>query len=177
MNLEEKKGCRYRLIEYTLFYLKWIDEAKSSVLQGDGKDYWNKKQLGQEYKSWSGYAFENICLLHVGKLKEALQIGGVSTRQWHWHSQGSHEGQGAEIDSVIDRADDCMNLCEIKFYNGACQLTKMDAEDLERKKRVFRDVTKTRKALFTTLITPFGASENAYFLESVEKQLTLEALF
>jgi hypothetical protein len=46
-----------------------------------------------------------------------------------------------QIDLVIDRADNCLNLCEIKFHQGEIRLTKSDVRNLERKKRVFLEQT------------------------------------
>ena len=46
-----------------------------------------------------------------------------------------------------------------------------------KKKALFYERTKTKKALFTTLITPYGVKENVNFLDAVEKQLSIEALF
>lgn len=171
---------KFRLVdEYSLFYLYWIDAIKQSILQGTDQDYWNKIQSTPSWYTWAGLAFENICLKHVGKIKEALEISGVSTRESHWRyvpPKGSNE-RGAEIDLVIDRADQCINLCEIKFYNDVYVMTKQDAEDLERKKMIFRQQTKTNKVLFITLITPYGVKENEHYISSVNNQFTLECLF
>jgi hypothetical protein len=163
---------RFRLIdEYSLFYLTWIDQAKQSIFQKAESDYWSKIQSSPAWHTWSGYAFENICLTHVSKIKMGLEIGGVSTTESYWRDPG------AEIDLVIDRADQCINLCEIKFYNSLYSLTKEDENDFERKKTIFREKTKTRKAIFTTLITAYGAKKNEHYLNSVDNQLTLECLF
>ena len=176
---KEVRDRNYRLIdEYSLFYLIWIDSAKQSILQGKEEDYWGKIQMTPAWHTWAGYAFENICFKAIGKIKEALKIGGVATREWRWrHFPTKENEEGAEIDLVIDRADQCINLCEIKFYNGIYALTKSDAENLERKKRVFLEKTQTRKAIFMTLITPYGTKENDHYLSFVDRQLTLEDLF
>ncbi len=177
---KEVKERKFRLIdEYSLFYLAWIDSAKQSLLQGTDKDYWGKIQTTSTWHTWAGYAFENVCLKHVSKIKEALEIGGVSTRESHWrHFPPKKTAEkGAEIDLVIDRADQCINLCEIKFYNGIYTMTKTDVDDLERKKTVFREKTKTRKSVFMTLITPYGVAENEHYSSCVDNQLMLEALF
>jgi predicted AAA+ superfamily ATPase len=177
---KQQREKKFRLIdEYSLFYLTWIDNAKQNLLQGMDKDYWGKIQQSSTWHTWAGYAFENICLKHVVKIKEGLEIAGVNTSQSYWQflpSKGSSD-PGAEIDLVIDRADQCINLCEMKFYNAAYLMTKEDANNLERKKAVFQEKTQTRKALFITLITPYGAKENEYYTSSVDNQLTLECLF
>lgn len=176
---KKRKEYKLRLVdEYSLFYLTWIDHDKHFFLQGIENNYWEKVQASQAWHIWAGYAFENICLKHVSKIKEALEIGGVLTQESHWqYSAQNKTERGAEIDLVIDRADQCINLCEIKFYNSLYTMTKLDAENLERKKNIFREKTGTRKAIFLTLITPFGVAENEYYLSSVNNQLTLDALF
>lgn len=164
------RTCRL-VDEYSLFYLTWIDATKHNLLRGSDKDHWNKLQMTPSWYAWAGYAFETICLQHIRKVKEALEIGGVSTNESHWHCNG------AEIDLVIDRADQCINLCEMKFYNNVYKMTRKDAEDLERKKRLFYETTGTKKTIFITLITPYGAHENEHYLRIVDNQITLDALF
>ena len=68
------------------------------------------------------------------------------------------------MDLVIDRADNCINLCEIKFCEEQFEITKDYAKDLERKKSVFQEITGTKKSI--TIITPFGLQkENVYWIE------------
>lgn len=176
---KQVKERRFRLIdEYSLFYLTWIDSVKENILRGSD-DYWMKIQKTPAWYVWTGYAFENICLKHVAKIKEALSIGGVNTVASHWqYAPPKHsEEKGAEIDLVIDRADDCVNLCEIKFCASEYTMTKQDADDLERKKSVFKEKTGTKKTVFMTLITPYGAVENTHYHSSVHNQLSLECFF
>ena len=110
------------------------------------------------------------------KIKDALKIGGVSTQAGYWKStiQGKKK---SEVDLVIDRADQCINLCEIKFCNAPYQVSKAYAHELQSKKEAFRNTTQTRKALFTTLITPYGASPNPAYLSAVDNQLVIDELF
>ncbi len=172
------KERRWRLIdEYSFFYLTWIENMRSSILRRSDPDYWMKNQSSQKWLIWAGYAFENICLKHVAKIKESLGISGVSSIETQWSYHGDEENEGAQIDLVIDRADNCINLCEIKFSNDVYILTKKDQVIFERKERVFRSETGTRKTLFTTLITPYGAEENTCYLGVVQKQLTMNQLF
>lgn len=168
----------YRLMdEYSFFYLYWIEEVKNSVLRNFDKEYWNKMSQTPGWHAWAGHTFENICLKHSGKIKEALGLAGITTGESHWQHIGTQKEKGAEIDLVIDRADNCINLCEIKFCKEEFIITKSYANDLERKKKVFQEVTKTRKTIFLTLITPFGVKENTHSIGIVDQQLTLDALF
>ncbi len=169
---KQSKERLYRLMdEYSLFYLSWIEEIKSSILRNFDKEYWNKICKTPAWHAWAGHIFENICLKHSDRIKEALGLGGITTLESHWRSKD------AEIDLVIDRADDCINLCEIKFCNDAFVITKSYAKDLERKKKIFQKTTGTRKTIFLTMITPYGVKENTHYIGLVDQQLTLDALF
>lgn len=175
---KKSKGGRYILVdEYSLFYLSWIKEAIDSHAMGI-PDYWLRKHQTAGFYSWAGYAFEAICYRHIDRIINALGLTVVATSatSWHYAPQKETEG-GAQIDLVIDRADRCMNLCEIKFSYDPIAIDKRIADELERKKRIFRQVTKTRKSLFITLITASGVKENDYSRSIINSKLTLDALF
>lgn len=166
-----KKG-KYRLTdEYSLFYLTWIEPLPKTGLRNARVNYWVKKQSTQAWASWSGHAYEGICLKHIGKIKQALGLAAVSTEAWTWFEKE------AQIDLVIDRADSCINMCEVKFYKTKFRIDKAYAKVLENKKHQFRLATQTRKALFTTLITTYGTIENDHYIGVVDNQLTMEDLF
>lgn len=138
-------------------------------------DYWSKICKGPKWHEWAGHAFENICLKHIDHIKIALGISGVLTEESHWH-YSNHE-EGAEVDLLIDRADDCINLIEIKFCNDEYVIDRDYAEKLERKKRIFQKVTQTRKVIFLTMITPYGVKKNDHYIGLVDQQLTIDHLF
>ncbi len=85
--------------------------------------------------------------------------------------------EGAQIDLLIDRKDQCINLCEMKLCESEFVIDKAYAADLRRKREVFRQVTGTRKAIFMTLVTPFGVKPNEYSHELIANTITLEPLF
>lgn len=175
-----KKQVRESLVllidEYSLFYLNWIDSIKGQLLQGVDKDYWTKRHNSQEWRSWAGFAFESICLKHVDWIKKALGIGGVTTNTYYWKSlrEGKKE---IEVDLVIDRADNCINLCEIKFRNAPYVLSKSYANELNFKRELFIEKSKTKKAVFNTLITSYGATKNAPYLSCIDNQITIDSFF
>lgn len=173
---KKKVGGFFRLIDpFSLFYLKWIEKADLKMGQLE-KNYWTKQQSSQGWAAWSGYVFENICLMHIDQIKWALGLSAVTSIQSQWSYRASGK-QGAQIDLVIDRADQCINLCEIKFYKSEFSINKEYADVLERKKNCFYEQTKSKKTLFTTLITSFGAKKNAHYLKVVDQHLDLNALY
>ncbi|MFZ4099266.1 MAG: AAA family ATPase [Chlamydiia bacterium] len=164
--------------EYSYFYLTWIEPIKEGIVLGNDPDYWLKMQQSTRWKSWSGYAFESLCLKHVAQIKRALGIAAVLTSesQWAYRPRDPSE-KGAQIDLIIDRGDDCINLCEIKFCHTTFTIDAAYARELERKIAVFREQTKTRKTIFLTMITPYGVHRNEYATELVSQELTMEDLF
>ncbi|SCA63409.1 hypothetical protein SCG7109_AO_00050 [Chlamydiales bacterium SCGC AG-110-M15] len=173
---KRKSGGKYRLIdEFTYFYLKWMADAEDI----DDKSYWLKKHNTASWRSWAGYAFESICLKHVQEIKGVLgiQAVGTSISTWHYRPKRGVEDVGAQVDLIIDRNDDCINLCELKFYSEEFTIDKDYARKLEERKELFAKVTKTRKALYTTLISTYGTKANNGYDRAVQSQLTIDDLF
>jgi len=126
------------------------------------------------HSAWSGFAFERVCLLHSTQIKQGLGIAGVLTEISAWQSRETD--LGAQIDLVIDRNDRVINLCEAKFSSEKYAIDKKIDGDLRNKRAVFKQETKTRKTLQTTLITPYGLVQNAY-ANQITSQLTMDDLF
>lgn len=167
------KDAIYRLIdEYSIFYLKFMDGTRSN-----GKNKWLQMSTGNAYKIWNGMAFEAVCLKHVLQIKSALGIGAIQSEESSWRSAGSKNNQGAQIDLLIDRADRCINLCEMKFYSGEFVIDKRYAGELEQKMSVFAEVTKTKKTILLTMVTTYGVKQNSYAQALVQNSITMEDLF
>jgi AAA+ ATPase superfamily predicted ATPase len=163
----------YRLTdEFTLFYLRFMEN--SSVW---GPDTWNRLSQSNGYKVWCGMSFEAVCLKHTEHIKKALGIMGVQTTESAWRKQGNSQKDGAQIDLVIDRADRTINLCEMKFASNEFQIDKSYAMDLERKVKVFREETKTKKTIFLTFITTYGVKKNEHADRLADVNLDMDILF
>lgn len=167
------KELVYRLTdEYSLFYLKFVERSRTT-----GAGTWLRMSESNFFKSWSGYAFEAICLKHLPQLKKALHIETVYTEESVWrHVPG--EGQpGAQIDLLLDRRDRCINICEIKFATKEFTINIKYADELMQKRIVFIDKTKTKKAIFLTMITTYGVAKNSYYKNLVQSEVRMDALF
>ena len=167
------KDTIYKLTdEYSLFYLKFMENNTSS-----GVGTWLLKATSPSWVSWSGLAFENIWLKHIPQIKKALGIAAVYTEESAWRYVAKGEGKGTQIDLLIDRQDNCINLCEIKFSNKPFVVSSDYAENLTAKRFVFEEKTGTRKTVFVTLLTTFGATANEHYLNNVQNQLNMSVLF
>ncbi|MBX2929757.1 MAG: ATP-binding protein [Saprospiraceae bacterium] len=170
---KKKKDVLYRLTdEYSLFYLRFIEKNKE-----EGRDIWQLLSQTQAAKIWNGYAYENLCLKHLQPIKKVLGIAGVYAIAATFLHRGDEQDQGAQIDLLLDRNDQVINLFEIKFYTSEYTLTEAEAKALRHKMGVFQQITGTRKYLMMSMITTFGLKHNKHSLGLVEKVLTLEDLF
>ena len=171
--INKKKTSIYKLTDlYSLFYLKFIKPNKKN-----GKNTWEQLSTKSGFAAWSGYAFENICMMHVGQIKKALGISGVYTTTSSWMFKGNDALPGAQIDMIIDRADQTINLCEAKFTKENFAITKKYAAELRMKKSVFKQATQTKKLIFTTLLTTFPALKNQYYIGEIDNEITMDKLF
>ena len=168
---KKEKNALYQLSDfYSLFYIKFI--------RGNHKlneNIWINGLDTPEQRAWSGYAFEQVCLAHLSQIKDALGISGVQTQSSSWVNTG--EGNKRQVDLVIDRKDDTINLCEIKFSIKPFVIDKKYHTELRDKIEVFRTATRTTKSIFLTMITTFGISRNEYSNDLVQKSLIMDDLF
>ena len=112
------------------------------------------------YYSNLGYSFEMLVLNNLASVKNALGISGISTNESSFRSTNS--SPGAQIDLLIDRKDNTINLCEIKFTKDEFEIDAAYYKNLTRKIEVFRNETKTKKAVLLTFITFNGLVHNKY---------------
>lgn len=169
------KDAIYRLVdEYSIFYLKFMN-GRHTI----GKGTWAKLSRGASYKSWSGMAFEAVCLKHVEQIKEALGIASFKTEEsvWRYVPPKRSKEKGAQIDLLIDRSDKSINICEMKFYDDEFPINKSYATELQRKMDVFKRITGTKKALYLTMVTTYGLKNNSYADQLVKTSLTMDVLF
>ena len=96
---KRKKGALYQLVDhFTLFHLAFIAGSPDN-----DQNFWMKKQETQSYKTWRGYAFEQVCLTHVENIQKAIGVSGVITQVASWKSERS--SPGTQIDLLINRND------------------------------------------------------------------------
>lgn len=130
-----------------------------------------------KWKVWSGYAFKNVCLTHIQPIRKALSIAGMASSIASFLARPKDGLPGTQIDLIIDRGDQTMNICEIKFSISDYEITKKDIINFQTKKKVFKYHTKTKKHLFITLITTLGVIENSNKLNYIDQVVTLDDLF
>lgn len=148
-----KKPARtfYQLVDaLTLFHLTWI--------QNKPMESWMTRLDLPSYYAWCGLSFERVCLLHSRQIKSRLGILGISSQEYSWRSEKT--SPGTQIDMLIDRKDDVINLCEIKYSSKKYAIDASGEEDLIYKRETFRKETGTSKTIHLTMITMEGLQNN-----------------
>lgn len=156
----------YQLVDpFSLFHHTFIKNTDP-----DDENFWLNAHQTPAYAAWSGYAFEVVCLLHLPQIKEALGIRGVQTSVASWQSPE------AQVDLIIDRKDQVVHLCEMKFSLAPFVITRAYSENLRRKISAFQTATGTKKAIFLTLVSTYGLAPGPY-ADMVQNDIRMEALF
>mgnify|MGYP000152742796 CR=1 FL=1 len=169
----KKNGGIYQLMDfYSHFYLKF-----AFLGLGDAQ-YCSHHLNTPAINNWYGMSFERVCLAHVNQIKTILRFDKISTQFYSWRSRtdvASHE-RGAQIDIIIDRADDMINVCEVKYSKSQYELTKSEFDKLQNRINRFRGETKTKKGVILTMITTEDLLPNKY-ANDIDSQITLNDLF
>ena len=170
------KGAVFQLTDfYTLFYFRFILNNE----RGD-KQFWSKSLGTPMHSTWCGLAFERVCLLHIDQIKSALSIGGVLSSEAAWLSAQNKKDnpsvRGAQIDLLIDRNDDVIDVCEMKYYAEEVSLDEEEADKIGNRMLRLREETGTNKAIQAILITTKGLKRNAYS-DVIQSVVTLQDLF
>jgi hypothetical protein len=160
----------YQLTDfYSLFYLHFVKDRR-----GTNSDYWSSLIDTGKHQAWTGYSFELLCQTHIVQIKRALSIGGVVSYTSGWRSKDVENG--AQIDFLIDRNDNVINLCEMKYATKEFVITKSYDENLRNKRGAFIEETNTKKSVHITMITTYGVKRNEYW-NNIQSELVLDDLF
>ena len=126
----------YKLVDTFCWFWLHFKENKSIKQE----DYWERHLKDSDIAIWRGIAFEEICFVHIAQIKQALCIGGVSSVESSCVVRGDGEQDGMQIDLLIERADDVVNLCEMKFYKSPFAVTKSYAQTLETRLQTMEEL-------------------------------------
>lgn len=168
-----KKGAVYQLIDnYVLFYFQFVKNRR-----GTDERFWTISYASPAVNAWRGLAFERLCLWHIPQLRAALGISGILADVYAWRgSRADKETRPVQIDLLIDRGDNMIDLCEMKFCGGEYEIDAQEARNLAERAEVFRRQTGTRKGVRTVLVTTYGVKRNLH-AGMVQSEITLNDLF
>jgi uncharacterized protein len=168
----QKRGAMYRLVdEFSIFYHHFMRNNRKY-----SPGIWQQLAETQSYKTWSGYSFENLCFQHIEQIKRALGISAVYTEVSSLRIPADGDEPGFQIDLLIDRRDNCINLCEIKFHSTPFALQRADYQRLAALKQRFVAQTGTRKQVFITFISNQSIVKNDFAAQIVDNEIILTDL-
>lgn len=169
----KKKNAVYQLIDnYTLFYYSFLADGTND------EQFWSHQLNNPAINSWMGLSFERVCLRHEKQIKMKLGISGVQTEVCSWYCKEDKEKgvRGSQIDMLIARKDQVINLCEMKYGTSQYTLKKEDDEKIRTRISDLQNVTGTKYAIYPTIITTYGLIDNKYSGE-IQSVIVMDDLF
>jgi uncharacterized protein len=163
---EKPKNTIYRLSDYfTQFYFKFMTQKK--MYQKNG---WINMLDNPTHRVWQGLQFEQVCIDHIQAIQFKLGIEGIFSTIGAW--RGSIDKNKVQIDLLINRRDDVINICEVKFSMSEYIITKDYAQKLRNKIGLFKQITNTKKSVHLNLICSNGIKQNQYSQELTNRNIT-----
>lgn len=164
------KDTLFQLVDFfTMFYFTFIQKNRYHDSQ-----FWSHSANSPTHNTWAGLAFEKLCLAHLPQMKQRLGISGVQTNACSWSSKRA--SQKAQIDLLIDRKDETINLCEMKFSRSEYEIDNAQEQKLNHRIEVFQDETNTSKSIILTLVTTEGLKKNSHS-DIIQSLIVLNDLF
>lgn len=166
-----KREEHYKLTDpFCLFYLHFMQSQTKT-----NERFWQQNVNAQPIVTWRGFAFENVCFNHVDQIKKALGISGIIASSSAWSKKGGDE-EGTQIDLLLMRNDNVINMCEIKFTSEEFSVDKAYYRLLLARPDRIKEAVSPKMSVHSTLITVFGLKRNEY--SSVfTNVITLDDLF
>ena len=91
------KETLYQLVDlFSLFYLRYVKGYK-----GKDENHWSNMQDSGSKNAWSGYAFEQVCLEHINKIKQKLGITGIASEVCSWQKKGNSSKNEITLDDLF----------------------------------------------------------------------------
>ncbi len=143
------------------------------------KNYWHQIINTPAWNNWAGYSFENICLKHVHQIIKSLQLDNIVClpSSWRFTPPKGSTNHGAQIDLLLDRTDNAVTICEIKYSRNPYRLDKQEAKNILNKADAFQNKTKSKKQMFIALISNQEIKPSLWLDDVADAVVTLEDLF
>lgn len=139
-------------------------------------EFWMHNVNSASINSWRGFAFEEVCFNHVDKIKRTLGILGVSSKQSGWAVSGDEDTDGGQIDLLIERKDDVVNMCEMKFYSEQFTVSKTYHAKLVHRQNLLTGQLPRKTIVQPVLVTTEGLVYNEYS-SIFQNVVTIDDLF
>lgn len=168
-----KREKHYKLVDsFCKFCIKFINNKSSFA-----ENFWQQNVNSQQILSWRGFAFENVCFNHIAQIKKTLGISGVNTTYSAWSKRPNEKTEeGTQIDLILERKDNIINMCEIKFYSNNFTVDKPYHQTLLNRIELLSTLIPKKSIIHPILITTYGLNYNEYSSDFL-KTITAEDFF
>lgn len=166
--LNTSKGI-YQLIDfYTLFYNQFCIKRTTDT------HFWSNHLNQPMMNTWFGLGYERICAYHIKQVLYAMRVDRIAHEYYSWRSKKSNPA--VQIDIIIDRADNVINIAEVKYSQAEYTLNAEEYSKIMYRLETFTKESKTKKGVQPMLITTFGVRPNGFSGIS-NTTVTLDDLF
>lgn len=167
-----KSECRYKLTDnYVLFHLNFFERQHIT-----DAEFWQHSINAPSINTWRGLAFEEVCFCHSQQIKNALGVGNVISTESTWRVQGTEEKRGGQMDLIISRNDNVVNLCEMKYITGMFTVDKDYDLKLRNRIGLVQGHLNKKQRINMTLVTTFGLEYNKYS-SIIQNIVTIDDIF
>ena len=161
----------YKLVDnFCLFWIKYVADNQNEA------SFMNDNCTSNIMRSWRGVAFELVCWQHILQIKRALEIGGVRTSVSAWNMKGSDSSQGAQVDMLIIRDDNIVNLCEMKYATTSYSIDKEEEQKMLHRVEALSATLSDKQTVHLTLVTTYGLQHGKHS-GKVQRVVTCDDLF
>lgn len=168
---KRKRGVIYQLADnFILFYHDFVAKRNSQ------SNFWSSHQNTGAIAAWKGLAFERICAQHITQIQKALGISGVYCNFYSWIAPKNDDYPSMQIDMIIDRADNIVNMCEMKYTISPFPISPAYLAELNLRRDRYQQEISPRKAIHLTMVSASGVARNAQASE-IDSVITLDDLF
>jgi len=153
----KEKDEYYKLIDnFCLFWLKYVEPHQKE------STFMNDNLTSSIMRSWRGVAFEQVCWQHIPQIKQALGIAGVRTAVSSWFQRGDEKQEGAQVDMLILRDDNIVNLCEMKFAAAPYTIDQEEERKMLHRVEALSATLSQRQTIHLTLVTTYGLAASKH---------------
>ena len=146
-----RKTAVFQLVDFfTLFYLHFLKDNPRRP-----SNFWQSVQGTSTFYTWAGLTFELLVMQHIEQVKQRLGIQGIQSQEYACRIQDDTMVK-AQIDLVIDRKDNTISVCEVKFTEGSYVFNQEEELKLRNRLHAIRGIFPVRKSAQLVLITTFG---------------------
>lgn len=166
-----KKTIKYKLTDpFCLTWLQFMADGKAK------ENFWVSNYKTTTLNSWRGLAFENVCFKHISQIKNKLECKGVLSTEQPLIVYGDDGKAEAQIDMLILRNDNVVNMCEIKFSKDEFVIDEKYRRKVEARADKLLETLPKKSSVYTTFITTYGIAENMHSC-IVQNSVIMEDLF